>query len=119
MWDSVYGFGGNGNSSAEKSVAYGHCVTDGPFANLELLYWGNPSKVHKHCLSRGFVSVEEARKYVPFISPTHVDKTLALAEYSDFYVKLEFDSHNTLPNFIRGEFYDFTAPNGENFPSSS
>lgn len=37
IWDPVIGFGGNGNESDAESI-HGHCVTDGPFARLEVLY---------------------------------------------------------------------------------
>lgn len=46
VFDSTYGFGGDGDPSGPKSVAYGHCVTDGPFANLEALYFGTEDRKH-------------------------------------------------------------------------
>ncbi|TVY26376.1 Tyrosinase [Lachnellula hyalina] len=36
---------------------------------------------------------------------------MALPEYEDFFTRLEFDAHNAIPTFIRGDFYDITAPN--------
>lgn len=112
VWDSMYGFGGNGNISAQKSVSHGHCVTDGPFANFEALYFGDQIRKYKHCLSRGFLPYSEAQKFTQFNSPDFIEETLGLTEYEEFYMKLEYDSHNALPQFIRGEFYQFTSPNG-------
>lgn len=115
VWDSILGFGGDGSTNANRSVAFGHCVTDGPFANLSISYFDDTKRKHTHCLSRGFLSPEEARRFAPLSSPKFVERTLALSEYDEFFMKLEFDAHNAIPTFIRGDFYAVTAPNGELF----
>ena len=117
VWDTTYGFGGNGNSSAKKSVAFGHCLTEGPFANLELLHYGSTNRTHRHCLSRGFLPHEEAQRYAALNSPEYIERILRVVDYEEFFSELEFNSHNAIPGFVRGDFYDVTAPNGESFHS--
>lgn len=56
VWDKDTGFGGNGNENADESVGKGHCVTDGPFANLTVQYFS--AKREPHCLSHGFPNGE-------------------------------------------------------------
>lgn len=110
VFDSTYGFGGDGDPIAPKSVAYGHCVTDGPFANLEALYFGTEDR--KHCLSRGFTSSEDSHAGGKYISPEALEETLASPEYDAFYRKLEYGAHNAVPLIIRGDFFKVTAPYG-------
>ena len=54
LWDVDLGFGGNGNSSDTKSVAHGYCVTEGPFAHLQVMNYGREHR--PHCLSREFLA---------------------------------------------------------------
>jgi len=51
VWDTVTGFGGDGNTSVGRPVFNAHCVTEGPFAGLEVPYYEH---IHqRHCLLRG------------------------------------------------------------------
>ncbi|CAG8948658.1 hypothetical protein HYFRA_00001778 [Hymenoscyphus fraxineus] len=108
VFDAEYGFGGNGNTSSAPSVAYGHCVTDGPFANLRALYFGN--EVKTHCLSRGFNNLEIVHDRTRYITAEAIEAYLIEPEYVGFYSKLERGAHNSIPMIIRGDFYKVTAP---------
>lgn len=114
VWDSDTGFGGNGNSSDEKSVAHGSCVTDGPFARLVALFWGVEDK--PHCLSRGFAKHEKVKKFGLKVKPEALQKLLEEPDYDSFNLGLENGPHDTIPSIVRGDFYKVTAPNGM-FPS--
>lgn len=104
------GFGGNGNTSDTKSVAYGHCVTDGPFARLKVLYYGLESELH--CLSRGFDDTESTRQdTAKKLKPEALEDVLNAPEYAAFSGRLESDAHDAVPMTIRGDFYRVTAPN--------
>ncbi|KAK2041382.1 Di-copper centre-containing protein [Colletotrichum somersetense] len=104
IFSSVTGFGGNGQTSAHQSVGEGHCVTDGPFADLQPLYYGPDIK--PHCLSRGFTDFPGRNA-----SPEIVQNSLGEKDYETFLVAVETGPHNMAPNGLRGEFYHFTAPN--------
>lgn len=60
IWDPNTGFGGNGNKDGEKYVGNGHCITDGPFANRTILYFG--AEYGAHCLSLGFIHGDQLRR---------------------------------------------------------
>ncbi|KAK1979541.1 hypothetical protein LZ30DRAFT_751360 [Colletotrichum cereale] len=104
IFSTVTGFGGNGDSSAPRGVGEGHCVTDGPFADLQPLYFGQHSQ--PHCLSRGFTDFPGRN-----VSPEVVQKSLGEKDYETFFLAIENGPHNMAPNGIQGEFYSFTAPN--------
>lgn len=52
VWDPELGFGGDGDANVGEVLLRGHCVTNGPFAMLKILYLEFEDK--PHCLSRGF-----------------------------------------------------------------
>lgn len=110
VWDSDTGFGGNGNSSDEESVAFGHCVTDGPFARLIALIWGAEHK--PHCLSRGFASPEIVKRYGLKVKPEALKKLLEEPNFESFNLGLETGPHDAIPGTVRGDFLMFTAPYG-------
>ena len=108
MWDADTGFGGDGNRTDLKSVAYGHCVTDGPFAKLTARYFGTENITH--CLSRGFnPNLQQASGVRPEALEELMQTTTSFASYN---LKLEYGAHNTIPMYIRGDFYRVTAPFG-------
>lgn len=97
----------------------GHCVVDGPFANTmrHWLYQQNGENDWKmlaspHCLSRGFTTTNYVDELHSRISPEQVEETLRQENYSEFFIRLENSTHNAIPQFIMGDFYSFTAPNG-------
>ncbi|KAK1570066.1 uncharacterized protein LY79DRAFT_642954 [Colletotrichum navitas] len=104
IFSSVTGFGGNGNQSAPHSVGEGHCVTDGPFADWRPLYYGSNSQ--PHCLSRGITDFAGTS-----VSLKVVQDILRERDYETFFLALERGPHDMAPNGIRGEFFNFTAPN--------
>ncbi|KAK1993426.1 Di-copper centre-containing protein, partial [Colletotrichum falcatum] len=103
IFSSVTGFGGNGDPSAPLGVGEGHCVTDGPFADLRPLYYR--SHIQPHCLSRGFTDFPGTN-----VTPEVVQNSLGEKNYETFFLAVENGPHNMAPNGIRGEFFSFTAP---------
>ena len=110
VFNSQTGFGGDGGVDAPRSVGEGRCVTDGPFADLKLLY--SNMRYRPHCLSRGFPSDRELARWTSYLRPEAVQKIMALTEYKYFFLGLEDGPHLSIPYSIRGDFYRFTAPNG-------
>ncbi|KAJ4288910.1 hypothetical protein N0V90_011251 [Kalmusia sp. IMI 367209] len=109
VFDSTYGFGGNGNLSSPKSVAYGHCVTDGPFANMQALYFGVENITH--CFSRGFVTNETKKHEIAAqVRPDNLRRVLESETFERFFAMLEYGPHNAIPKTIRGDFFRVTAP---------
>ncbi|CAD6442792.1 2d33d938-1230-4a59-9b30-9b90f88d4d87 [Sclerotinia trifoliorum] len=110
IWDSTTGFGGNGNKDSDRSVGYGHCITDGPFANRTLLYFG--AEYGAHCLSRGFIHGDHLRAVFGLkVQPEALEAVLLESDYESFNLKLEEGPHNAIPRAIRGDFLRVTAPN--------
>lgn len=110
VWDSETGFGGNGNFSADASIVHGHCVTDGPFAGLQVLY--TDATFRPHCLSRGFESSETLEQLALNITPTALEHLLDQSDYGVLNLGLEDGAHISVPRSVRGDFSLFTAPYG-------
>jgi tyrosinase len=117
----VTGFGGDGDQSGTETLHGGRCVIDGPFANTTRA-WRALSEGHSHdveygphCLSRGFIINNEDRTTLDMlhglVSPARVAQTLEQPDYAAFFEDFESGSHNAIPQFIRGDFLTFTAPN--------
>jgi hypothetical protein len=120
IWNDKYGFGGDGKVG-DSTLANGRCVENGPFTNA-IPYWQAKAdnEMHTyhifpqpHCLSRGFATGERQELFQASITPEKVEETLEQAEYDEFFAKLELGPHNAVPQFISGDFYYFTAPNGK------
>ncbi len=109
VWDSEFGFGGNGNTSDNLGFR-GFCVTDGPFARLELLFIG-PMDL-PHCLSRGFLDGANLTRYAQRIRPEALEELLRVPSYEEFSQALESGPHLSLPFSIHGDFSVPTAPQG-------
>lgn len=109
VWDSELGFGGNGNSS-DVSGFRGFCVTDGPFARLQVLFIGRMEA--PHCLSRSFLSGENLTVYAERIRPAALEKLLKASSYEEFNLALETGPHLSLPFSIHGDFSVPTTPQG-------
>ncbi|OOF98341.1 hypothetical protein ASPCADRAFT_205583 [Aspergillus carbonarius ITEM 5010] len=109
IWDPIHGFGSNG--SGPKSVAGGHCVQDGPFANLTTTYF--EGKYHPHCLSRGFLDEETIKRVGNLtVQPVVLREIITqTANYFDFLLAVEQMSHLTIPYIVQGDFSKVTAPN--------
>lgn len=110
VFDAQNGFGGDGNLTGEMTVGGGRCVVDGPFANLELLFFDG--EYHIHCLSRGFREGNTlGRILAEKIQPTAIETILRKPDYESFFLELERGPHNKIPILIGGDFIKFTAPN--------
>lgn len=113
VWAIEQGFGGDGNSSLEPTLNYGRCVTNGPFATLQVSFAGESAK--KHCLSRGFQD-QNVHNYSGYnVRPEALEQLLQTEDYETFYHAVESGPHDTIPNMVRGDFYLLTAPNGKYF----
>ena len=109
VWDAVLGFGGDGNEKDLESI-HGHCVTDGPFAMLKVLY---VEKVpYSHCLSRGFATGENLTRFSGALEPTALGELLRTPDYATFNLGVENGPHLSIPRSIHGDFSTFTAPAG-------
>ncbi|KAF2237624.1 putative tyrosinase [Viridothelium virens] len=106
VWDNEFGFGGNGNSSEDGFR--GNCVTDGPFAWLEVLFIGDISV--PHCLSRGFLEGDELNKWTSQWQPSVIDGVLSTQTYANFSLRLEDGPHLSLPHIIHGDYSVGSAP---------
>jgi tyrosinase len=114
VFSNVTGFGGDGNMEGPASVGDGHCVTDGPFADLILPFYN--SNDNNHCLSRAFAD-GKTRGTLPGdqVRPAVVEEILSQTDYKSFFLQLEKGPHNQIPNGIGGDFLKFTAPNDHLF----
>lgn len=104
-------FGSSGEDGAGEKILHGHCVTDGPFANLQVGYL--KSQWHPHCLTRGFASGPELANLSSWIRPSAIEGLLADDDYETFNLGLERAAHLAIPRSVRGDFLLFTAPAGE------
>ncbi|TVY16268.1 Tyrosinase ustQ [Lachnellula arida] len=110
VWDTETGFGGNGNENAGRSVGKGHCVTDGPFANLTVQYFS--VKREPHCLSRGFLHGEILdHRFGDRVRPQLIESLLEEPDYDAFNSRLEAGPHDAVPRGVNGDFSRATAPN--------
>lgn len=108
VWDTDTGFGGNGDSSSGESAFKGYCVTDGPFARLEVPYFEHIYR--PHCLLRGFdVHLSEYRSE---LKPEALERLLRSPDYDTLNLGLENGPHIAIPKSINGDFSLHTAPSG-------
>jgi tyrosinase len=115
IWSS---FGGDGDPSSPIILHNGRCILDGPFAN-STRHWqsekidgsfqtlGNP-----RCLSRGFASGEDQKSFQDRVTPSWMNELLRQKLYTNFIELLEASAHNAIPQFINGDFFALSAPNG-------
>ena len=101
------GLGGDG--SGPESVGNGECVTSGPFADIEVMFYDG--EVKPHCLSRGFPGVEEVGELGELIKPEVIEDLLNKKEYDHFALELEKRAHKFLTLTVRGDLSRFTGPN--------
>ena len=108
IWDTETGFGGNGNVNLGSPVFDAHCVTEGPFALLDVPYFEDIYK--PHCLLRGFD--KNLAKFRQDLHPDALDKLLLLDDYNTLNLGLENGPHVAIPKSINGDFSLHTAPFG-------
>jgi tyrosinase len=100
------------------SLYDGTCVRTGPFANTTR-HWVSKSNGHgfdivakPHCLSRGFETGQQKTRFEERITPEAINEVLAQSTYMDFMDQVENKAHNSIPQFVRGDFFALSAPNG-------
>lgn len=116
VFDSEFGFGGNGNPNAPEAVGSGHCVTEGPFSDLRPKYYDNifenpNDELLPRCLSRGFADGDTFSG--DLFSPEVMKELFSKTTFDDFLFYLERTPHNGIPLGIRGDFLTYTAPYGK------
>ena len=109
VWDTVLGFGGDGDKNDLESI-HGHCVTDGPFARLQVLYV--EKFPYPHCLSRGFAQGENLTEFSAALEPKALKELLSTPDYATFNLGVEDGPHLSIPRSIHGDFSTVTAPAG-------
>jgi tyrosinase len=112
VFSNTTGFSGNGDPNGLESVSDAHCVTDGPFADLQLPFYDGDE--HVHCLSRGFkFNQKMLHGRIPGegVRPSAIEKILSLPDFESFFLALENGPYNAIPTGIHGDFMGFTAPN--------
>ena len=85
-----------------------YCVTEGPFARLEIPYFEDIYK--PHCLLRGFD--ENITEYRKDLHPEVLEKLLLSGNYETLNLGLENGPHIAIPKTINGDFSLHTAPSG-------
>jgi tyrosinase len=108
VWDNERGFGGNGDPSAQISVGEGRCVTNGPFAGLKAMFYGE--SYEPHCLSRGFQTGAELEELSDLIRPDVIEDIMQKKDFSAFSEALEKNAHHFISGSIRGDFAKYTGP---------
>ena len=109
VWDTTSGFGGDGDENDIESI-HGHCVTDGPFARLQVLYV--EKFPYPHCLSRGFAKGDNLTRFSAALKPRALDELLRTPDYATFNLGVEDGPHLSIPRSIHGDFSTVTAPAG-------
>ena len=109
LFDPDTGFGGDGNASAPESVGHGHCVTEGPFGGMRVLYFDRDEQ--EHCFSRGMRYGEMLDFAMSKISPRAVEAVMQREDFRNFTYWLEKDTHKFMPYVFRGEWAQTSSNN--------
>ncbi|KAK3949210.1 hypothetical protein QBC32DRAFT_379248 [Pseudoneurospora amorphoporcata] len=100
-------------STALPSVGQGHCVLNGPFADLRPIIYNHTYVTH--CLSRGFNDPKRPN-VTGVISGDHykpeaIGEILRTDDYKEFAKRVEERLHNGLHQGVGGDFRAMTAAN--------
>ena len=117
IWDSVNGFGGNGDPAVDGwTDSSRKCLADGPFAGLEASY--TMSGYQPHCVTRNWNSgiMLEGPMLNWTYTPAYVAGIRAQTTYPSFHQQLESGPHGALHSAIGGDMSPATSPNGESRP---
>ena len=110
IWDPETGFGGDGDPSGEITVGGGRCVIDGPFTDLNPIFYNFTYNLH--CISRGFRTASGFGSISGWdYRPEGMGELLRHSTYDEFVHDIEL-KHDFLHNGIGGDFMAFTASNG-------
>ncbi|KAJ5528724.1 hypothetical protein N7527_002117 [Penicillium freii] len=111
IWDSVEGFGGDGDPMGPETVGEGRCVIDGPFSDLQPILYNHT--FGRHCLSRGFHDGEVmGRLPGEAYSPEMIGGILRKPTYKEFVKSVEIYLHGSIHQSVNGDFKAMTAANG-------
>lgn len=117
IFSPTTGFGSDGtpsplSPSSVPSVGEGHCVQDGPFADLRPIIYNHTYVTH--CLSRGFNDPKRnITGQIPGeqYRPEAIGEILRISEYEEFGKRVEERLHNGLHQSVGGDFRAMTAAN--------
>lgn len=108
------GFGGNGHPSS-PSVGGGYCLRDGNFGSRTAEYDYEPGlgiRPNKHCLARGFAENDTERRLAGAkVNTTEIQMILSQPDYNSFSDMLQAGPATVIPEWINGDFGQYTAPN--------
>lgn len=107
--DIKTGFRGSGNVGVGSPVFKAHCVTEGPFANLEIPYLEDIYE--PLCLLRGFEENHEELRQE--LKPERLMELLLSPDYSSINLCLKHEPHVAIPRSINGDLSLHTAPFGK------
>jgi tyrosinase len=116
VWNATDGFGGDGDRYGDITLGNGRCVTDGPFKNINHIYFDR--RILPHCLSRGFTHYETQDLGAIsgfWFSPESMGRLKRTQDYDIFRDMMEKTSHNALHWGINGDFGTFSAANGMSY----
>lgn len=105
VWDINTGFGGSGDVRDGPPLFRAYCVTEGPFADLEVEDIYEP-----HCLLRGFD--ENLEDFRQDLNPETLMTLLLSPDYQSVNLGLEHGSHNAIPKSVNRDFSLHTTPFG-------
>ncbi|CAK1367117.1 hypothetical protein CB0940_10441 [Cercospora beticola] len=114
IWSSKTGLGGNGNPLKPVTLSDGftrNCITDGPFHNLKVSYFG--PGLEEHCLTRNFNDGTEqigdmlASAYKPDV----VNEIQNSKDYDSYRRTLESGPHGAIHSAVGGDLGPATSPN--------
>ncbi|KAK6814605.1 Tyrosinase ustQ [Aspergillus parasiticus] len=110
IFNSVDGFGGDGDRTGPEVVGGGHCVIDGPFAGLQPILY-NHTYV-QHCIARGFRDGDQAGRISgEYYRPESIGGILRKQSYVELVREVEIYLHNPLHQGVNGDFLAMTAAN--------
>ncbi|MDI1484948.1 MAG: hypothetical protein OHK93_000082 [Ramalina farinacea] len=98
--------GSDGDVTAGEPLFNAQCVSDGPFAGLEVLYFEDIYR--PHCLLRGF-----DKRLVEFrdaLRPEALQELLSATDYRSLNLGLENGPHIAIPKSVNGDFSLHSAP---------
>lgn len=111
IFNSVDGFGGDGDRTGQEVVGGGRCVIDGPFAGLQPILY-NHTYV-RHCIARGFRDGDQAGRISgEYYRPESIGSILRKQSYVELVREVEIYLHNPLHQGVNGDFLAMTAANG-------